>query len=105
MQFLQWIGTTLGVVLQLLVISVLIRGRLRAYPFLFVLILTEFLSTVVGVAATLDTAWTAETSRYYWMTEVIDYALIYGCLVHLLAQTVEHREGTKRIALVVCLGI
>jgi hypothetical protein len=105
MQILQWAGTILGVILQLMVISALIRGRLKTYPFLFILIISEFLSTIVGVAATLDTSgWIRETAKYYWITEVVDYALIYACLVHLLAQTVEGENGRKRIAWVVVLG-
>lgn len=106
MQPLQWVGTIFGVLLQLLVISVLIRGRLREYPILFVLIITEFLSTIVGVAATLDSSgWTKETAKYYWITEVIDYALIYACLVHLLAQTVSGGTGKRRIVWVVIAGV
>ncbi|MBI4903425.1 MAG: hypothetical protein HY820_07315 [Acidobacteria bacterium] len=106
MQLLQWTGWVLGISLQLLVIAAILRGKLRSYPILFALIIFEFLSTIVMVAATLDSgAWTKETAKYYWITEVIDYALIYACLVQLLAQAVSRGQGRRRIAWVIVLGV
>ncbi len=106
MQTLQLAGSVLGIVLQLVVISAILKGRLRTYPILFALIIFEFLSTIVGTAATLDGgAWTKDTAKYYWITEVIDYALIYACLVQLLAQAVSGGQGRKRIAWVIAIGV
>ncbi|MBI3207951.1 MAG: hypothetical protein HYZ37_03500 [Candidatus Solibacter usitatus] len=105
MHYFEWAVSALSMLLQALTLSALIRGRFRSYPLVFLLILTELLGTVIGLAATLDSGWTKQTARYFWMMEAFEYALIYACLVQLLAQSVGENQTKRPIAFVILAGL
>jgi hypothetical protein len=102
---LQWIAFAIGLILQVLLIRTLLRGSIRQYPILLLLIVTEFLSSVISAAANLDLRWTTQTARYFWISEIIQFALIYLCLVQILYQTLEGRSERSRLVYVVMGGV
>jgi len=84
----------------------LLRGSIRQYPILLPLIVTEFLASVISAAAILELpGWTTQTAGYFWLSEIIQFALIYLCLVQMLYQTLEGRSERSRLVFVVVGGI
>jgi hypothetical protein len=77
-QALQYSAWAVGLWLNLLVISALVRGNYRKYPFVFAYTLTLLVSTMVEIA--LQAAPRTVQNGYYWMDEVILDVLVF-CLV------------------------
>lgn len=101
---LEWTAFVLGLVLQILLITTLVRRFDRHYIFLFLLIVVEFLSSVVNAANRFDlNGWTRSTARFYWIAEGVHFTLIYACLVQMLYQTISDLEHRRRL-LYVSLG-
>ncbi len=81
-QALQYVAWAIGLWLNLLVVSTLLRGGYRQYRFVFAYSVALLLTTVVEIAA-----WTAPHSvsreirdTYYWINEVILQMLVF-CVV------------------------
>ena len=77
-QALQYSAWAVGLWLNLLVISALVRGNYRKYPFVFAYTLTLLVSTMVEIA--LQAAPRTVQNGYYWIDEVILDVLVF-CLV------------------------
>jgi len=78
MQVLQYCAWGVGLWLNLLVISALLRGAYRQYPFAFAYSVALLLSTVAEIAAS---AFQPEVRRlYYWTDEIILDILVF-CVV------------------------
>ena len=77
-QSLQYSAYAIGLWLNLLVISALLRGSYRQYPFVFAYVLALLVSTVaeIGLRAVPKQLW----DNYYWADEVILDVLVF-CLV------------------------
>lgn len=80
MQILQWFFWILSALLQALVLTSLIRGPYKKYPFLTVYSTVLLLTTVGEVAALFGTGYGATTSRYYWISDSIKRFLLF-CVV------------------------
>lgn len=80
-QALQYSAYAIGLCLNLLVISALLRGSYRQYPLVFVYALTLLASTVVEIAVkTASTRVQKDYNYYYWIDEVILVVLVF-CVV------------------------
>jgi hypothetical protein len=77
-QALQYSAWVVGLWLNLLVISALVRGSYRSYPFVFAYALALLVSTVLEIA--LHTAPRTVQDGFYWLDEVILDVLVF-CLV------------------------
>lgn len=98
MEQLQWFALIAGILLQVLLISALVRGPFRQYPFLFVYAIAELLSAVVNATAFFDLGkWTKANQRFYWIGEGVQYVLIFVILLHLLSKVF---DGERRARLV-----
>jgi len=77
-QAIQYSLWAIGLWLNLLVLSALVRGSYRQYPFVFGYSLALLLSTVVEIG--LRTASKAVKNQYYWMDEIVLDVLVF-CVV------------------------
>jgi hypothetical protein len=84
-------GLLIGVPLQLLIIAALLRGGYRRFPFIFVYMIVDFLTTVVEVLPAVDYVrgtHGAATSlpSLYWPLEIIMQVLVYSVVMSLIYQ-------------------
>jgi len=106
MQLIQWLGVALTVPLQILLLGALLRGYYKRYPFLLLLIIVEFLATVVGAATKLDVgSWNRETAKFYYIAEALEYILIFALQAHLLYQAIDQTKNRGRLIYVIAGGL
>ncbi len=97
MNYFQWIAFTLGLALQAVLLTILVRHYVRQYPFLLLLLTTQLLGAAMIAATQLEfVGWTRSTMRFYWISEAVQFALIFFCLTHMLYQTMGG-EGRGRL--------
>jgi hypothetical protein len=95
-----------ALVLQLLIVAGLVRGHYRKYPVLLVLVIADFLGTVVSVASMLDDGkWTAHTAKVYWLSMGLQYTLIFACQIQMLYQAIQERRKGLHIVYLVAGGL
>jgi hypothetical protein len=101
----QWIAFSLGFILQVMVLTLLVRHFARQYPFLLLLVATEFLGAAMSAAAQLEfVGWTDTTIRFYWVSEGVHFALMFFCLTQMLYQTLGDK-GSQRLPTVLLGGL
>jgi len=81
-QALQYSAWAIGLWLNLMVISALVRGAYREFPFLFAYSVALFLSTVVEIGAKALPG--AVRDGYYWTDEVILNILVFCVVISLI---------------------
>lgn len=95
--------------LNLLVISALLRGEYRRFPFIFVYVLVEFLAT----AAEIPAYWAvfAHSPRgvdlqvyIYWMDEAIAQILIFVVVMDLIYRATEKHPARRMLRIGLVLG-
>ncbi len=85
MKILQWSLWTVGLLLQFLVFSALLRGVYRKYPFLFAYSITLFLTTVIEVVAALDVGFfSGPWAGYYWVGDLVRQAALHALALSLI---------------------
>jgi hypothetical protein len=89
-QALQYSAWVVGLWLNLLVISALVRGSYRRYPFVFAYALTLLVSTVVEIA--LKAAPRTVQDGYYWIDEVILDALVFCVVIAFIDEAAQHSK-------------
>jgi hypothetical protein len=89
-QALQYSAYAIGLWLNLQVISALIRGSYRQYPFVFAYALTLLASTVVeiGLRAAPKTTW----NDYYWVDEVILDVMVFCMVIAFIDEAARHSK-------------
>jgi uncharacterized BrkB/YihY/UPF0761 family membrane protein len=71
--------------LQILVISSLVRGPHRRFPFVLAYSVTLFLTTMVEIASMVDNGgFTARAANYYWVNDLILTSLVYCVVISLI---------------------
>ena len=96
-QALQYLAYAIGLCLNILVLSALLRGSYREYPFVFVYALALLVSTVVEIAVRTAPAWLEkEYNHFYWADEVILDVLVF-CLVIAFIDAAARRSTQKMI--------
>lgn len=102
MQKMEWIISTAPAILQVLLVSAMLRGPWRKYPLLFVLCVIDLLNSVIGAAATFEGGkWPKELALIYWAMEGVQHAVIFACLIHLLWRHIEDKQNRTRLAYMV----
>jgi len=94
--------------LELLIISALIRGPYRRYPFVLAYSIVLFLTTVIEVSAfhignkgiLSGHTW----ARYYWYDEGIRQILIFAVVISLIYQASSGPGSRPRLAILLTLG-
>jgi hypothetical protein len=89
-QALQYCAYAIGLWLNLLVVSALMRGSYRQYPFVFTYALTLLVSTVVEIAlrALPKNLW----DDYYWADEVILDVLVFCVVIAFIDDAARHSK-------------
>ena len=89
-QALQYSAVAVGLWLNLLVISALMRGSYRQYPFVFAYALTLLVSTVVeiGLRNAPKTLW----DDYYWADEAILDVLVFCVVIAFIDEAARHSQ-------------
>jgi hypothetical protein len=84
---LQYVGWSIGLPLELLIISALLRGAYRRFPFLLLYSVTLFLTTVVEISVNQayfsGIRFAHSPVTYYWIDEAIRQALIFSVVLSL----------------------
>jgi hypothetical protein len=97
-QTLQWLTLAIGVLLQVLLISALLKGAYRQYPVLLGYAVMDLLNSVVVATAYFDIGkWTKANSKFYWIGEAIQYVLVFILLLHLLSKVLQKQNKGKLI--------
>ena len=94
MQALQYGSWVIGLGLNLLVISALLRGTYRQYPFVLLYSVALLLSTVVEIA--LRSAPKTVQEDYYWANEIILDVLVF-CLVIAFIDEASHYSRQRPV--------
>src|ERR1017187_4626307 len=87
-QALQYSAWAIGLWLILRVISVLVRGSYRQYPFVFAYLVTLLVSTVVEIG--LQAAPKSVQDGYYWIDEVILDVLVFCVVIAFIDEAAQH---------------
>jgi len=93
-QVLQYCAYAIGLWLNLRVISALVRGSYRQYPFVFAYALTLFVSTVIELAVkTAPTSVVRDSYKYYyWADEVILDVLVFCVVIAFIDEAARHSK-------------
>ena len=103
---LQYIGWAIGLPLELLIISALLRGAYRRFPFLLLYSIALFLTTVIEISVNQayfsGIHFSHSPATYYWIDEAIRQALIFSVVISLtyLATSNLSSRRVVRIALI-----
>jgi hypothetical protein len=89
-QALQYSAWVVGLWLNLLVISALVRGNYRRYPFVFAYALALLVSTVVEIA--LQAAPRTVQDGYYWIDEVVLDVLVFCVVIAFIDEAARHSK-------------
>jgi hypothetical protein len=89
-QALQYSAWAIGLWLILRVISVLVRGSYRQYPFVFAYLVTLLVSTVVEIG--LQAAPQSVQDGYYWIDEVILDVLVFCVVIAFIDEAARHSK-------------
>jgi hypothetical protein len=88
-----WFATFLaGCLLQVLVISSLIRDSYKIFPFLLANTVADLLSNVAGSAAYFRPDLYSAYVRHYWVGEAVQQFLMFCLVISLIRQTVKDRS-------------
>jgi hypothetical protein len=99
MERIYWISVPVSLLFQVLIITALVRGPYKRYPFLLLLLVSEFLSTIVNLAAILDFHhYTQDTVMYYWVGEGITFSALFLCQVQMLYQSIDEEKRAGRLS-------
>ncbi|HUK15164.1 MAG TPA: hypothetical protein VLW65_02065 [Bryobacteraceae bacterium] len=105
---LQVIGWVFGLPLEILIISALLRGGYRRFPFLFAYIVIDFITTVLEMPADLNYVRSASQgsvlyASLYWIDEVVVQVLIYAVVMSLIYDVTRQLRSRRvvRISLIV----
>jgi uncharacterized BrkB/YihY/UPF0761 family membrane protein len=83
--YLQGALWIIGVGLQILVITSLLRGAHKRFPFVLAYSMTLFLTTVVEIASMIDKGgFTAKAANFYWINDLILTSLVYCVVISLI---------------------
>jgi hypothetical protein len=92
-QALQYCAWTIGLFLNLLVISVLVRGTYRQYPFVFAYTIASLVSTAVEIGVR---AFPRDIkANYYWTDEVILDILVFCVVIAFIDEAAQ--QSTRRV--------
>ena len=105
---LQVAGWAFGLPLEILIMSALLRGGYRRFPFVFIYVVVDFLTTVLEIPAEIEYVRGIRTSGalyayLYWIDEAIVQVLIYAVVMSLIYGATRHLRSRRvvRLSLIV----
>src|SRR5215475_5888932 len=88
--------------------AALLRGSYRRFPFIFIYVILDFLTTVLEIPPAIDYALghhrsTNSLPMLYWPTEIIMHVVVYSVVMSLIYKATERLRSrrTVRTALIV----
>lgn len=87
---LQYVSWAVGLWLNLMVISVLLRGAFRQYPFVLAYSLATFVSTIIEISVRKSSG--AIQSQYYWTNDVILEVLVFCLVIAFIDDAARHSK-------------
>jgi len=98
-----------GLSLGLAIMVVLLRGQWKRYPFVFIYVIGDFLTTVLEIEPSLghSTATVAEKQAFaklYWWNERIIQVLIFLLVISLVYRATAHLQPRRTLLLFVIAG-
>ncbi|MBL8173596.1 MAG: hypothetical protein JNK48_02945 [Bryobacterales bacterium] len=86
----------LALILQVLIFNAMLRNGVRRYWPLFLYNVSLFLSTSVLMLSLAGAAgWSRQTSRFFWMSEVIQQALVFCTIISFIHQRMSSTRESK----------
>lgn len=82
-------------VILVLIITSLLGGSYKDFPFLFGYLLSVLFGTVAGSAAYFTPALRTEYTRHYWIAETVQQMLVFCLVISLIHQTLKGRGGLR----------
>ena len=93
MSVFEWTFIFAGMLLQAMVLSAMLKGSLRRYPFIFAYLVLSFLSTVVEFSVKhYFGALSREFVSMYWVMDFVSTLLILMIIIHLIRMAMEHHK-------------
>ena len=86
--------SSLGILLQLLLLAEVPRGAWKRFRALSIYLLVLFLTTVIEAAAFYDPAVYARTWKFYWLHDAIRQALIYVVVLSFIHKSLNRSPST-----------
>jgi hypothetical protein len=107
---LQIAAYVIGLPLGLMIMAVLLRGQWKQYPFVFLYVLADFLTSVLEIRPGLqyETASAAARKSFadlYWWDECVMQVLVFLLVVSLLYRASEHLKTRHKLLLSVVFGV
>src|SRR3954469_1082214 len=95
---LQFFSFVIGLTLGTLILSAMLRGQWRQYPFVFLYVMGDFVTTLLEIQPALkyDTAPRAERRafiRLYWWDERVMQILLFLLVISLIYQAAAHLKS------------
>jgi hypothetical protein len=106
LQYVQYVAYAIGLPLQLLVISAMLRGAYKRFPFIFAFVVGLFLATVSQVPAYIAYFGGARRARFrvYWISDGILTVLAFCVVIGLIYQATEGVANRAMIRRVLVAG-
>ena len=104
MAYIWWLGFAVGVVLQVLVITALVRGGQEGFRFLLVYLTVLFLVTVLSATALYSPAAQVRAARWYWLLDALLQALILLVVLSLTHSALGPRENKTSLGRMLWVG-
>lgn len=105
MSLLVWVFVFAGMVLQGLVLSAMLKGSFRRYPFIFSYLIAGFLSTVVQFSLRHNYGpRSREFVAFYWASDFLATFLILMIIIHLIRVAMEKHKYRNAVYRGLLLG-
>ncbi len=104
MAYIWWLGFAVGVVLQVLVITALVRGGQEGCRFLLVYLTALFLGTVLSATAFYSPAAQVRAARWYWLLDALLQALIFLVVLALTHSALGRRANKTSLGRMLWAG-
>src|SRR5215472_950321 len=106
---LQVVGWAFGLPLQILIITTLLRGGYRRFPFVFAYIVTDFVTTALEIPPALSYVRGMRQSAtplafVYWIDEIVLQVLIYAVVVSFIYELTRHLPSRRLLRASVVAG-
>jgi hypothetical protein len=103
---LEWIFGVAGLVLQSMVLSTMLWGSLRRYPFIFAYLVVSFLSTIGQFSLKHYAGATShQFAVVYWACDFLETVLILMIIIHLIRAAMEHHPRRNGVYFGLMLGM
>jgi hypothetical protein len=106
MPLFQWAFLVAGVVLQSMVISAMLKGSYRRYPFVFGYLVLNLLSTVVQFSLRYYFGQSsAKYVAFYWISDFAATVLVLLIIIHLIRMAMEKHPYRNKVYVGLLLGV